>query len=69
LNRRTQVVSAGVFTSTFTYNAADQLISEDGSWASDTVTNRYTNRLRTLMGLQQPGAAATGWFMGWLKAG
>ena len=41
-------------TTAFTYTPAGQLLSENGSWANDTVTNGYTQRLRTALGLAQP---------------
>ena len=34
-------------TNKFTWTAGDQLLTEDGPFAADTVTNAYANRLRT----------------------
>jgi RHS repeat-associated protein len=53
LNRRTNMVD-GVGTTAYTYTTGDQLLTEDGPWASDTVTNTYVNRLRTGLALAQP---------------
>jgi len=36
----------GVGTTKYTYSASGQLLTEDGSWSNDTVTNIYANRLR-----------------------
>ena len=44
-------------TTTFTYTPAGQLPSESGPWASDTVSYTYTDRLRTVLSLQQPNAS------------
>lgn len=44
LNRLTNMVD-GVGTTIYTYTAGSQLSTEDGPWASDTVTNAYSNRL------------------------
>ena len=53
LNRRANMVdTAG--TTVYTYTTGDQLLTEDGPWASDTVTNTYVNRLRTSLALAQP---------------
>ncbi len=57
LNRLTNLVDA-VGTNAYTYDAAGQLLSEDGPWSSDTVSYTYTNRLRKSLSLLQPGAAA-----------
>ena|SRR5437867_1452118 len=38
----------------YAYTAGNQLLTEDGPWASDTVTNSYVNRQRTALALQQP---------------
>ena len=40
-------------TSAYAYTAGNQLWTEDGPWASDTVTNTYNNRLRTGLILQR----------------
>jgi RHS repeat-associated protein len=53
LNRRTTMVDA-VGTTVYTYTAGSQLLTEDGPWASDTVTNSYANRMRTQLALAQP---------------
>jgi RHS repeat-associated protein len=42
--------------------AGDQLLTEDGPWGSDTVTNTYVNRLRVAMALGQPTGAWTNGF-------
>jgi hypothetical protein len=44
----------GIGTTKYTYSPAGQLLSEDGPFASDIVTNGYSNRLRTRLSLQQP---------------
>jgi len=44
----------GVGTTKYSYTAAGQLLTEDGPFASDTVTNIYSNRLRVEMDLEQP---------------
>jgi len=41
-------------TNKYGYTAGDQLLTEAGPFASDTVTNTYQNRLRTKLDLQQP---------------
>ena len=46
------VDSAG--TTKYTYTAGNELLTEDGPFASDTMTNTYLNRLRTELDLQQP---------------
>jgi YD repeat-containing protein len=61
LNRLTRMVDASG-TSTYTYTAGNQLRTEDGPFASDTVTNTYQNRLRVALGLQQPTGAWTNGF-------
>jgi len=53
LNRKTNMVD-GLGTTKYAYSAAGQLLSEDGPFASDAVTNGYSNRLRTSLSLQQP---------------
>src|SRR5262245_11380016 len=53
LNRVTNMVDA-VGTTKYTYTSGGQLYTEDGPFTSDTVTNIYTSRLRTGLGLQQP---------------
>jgi YD repeat-containing protein len=51
-----------VGTNNYTYTTGGQLLTEDGPFASDTVTNTYMNRLRTALGLQQPTGAWTNGF-------
>ena len=41
-------------TTKFAYTACGQLWTEDGTFSSDTVTNRYTSRWRTGLKFQQP---------------
>src|SRR5438034_3739369 len=53
----------GVGTNNYTYSAAGQLLTEDGPFASDTVTNTYSSRLRVALGLQQPTGAWTNGFI------
>ena len=53
LNRLTNRVDAAG-TTAFSWLAGGLLFTEDGPWASDTVTNSYTRRLRTGLGLLQP---------------
>ena len=52
LNRLTNMVDA-VGTTKFSYTAVGQLLSEDGPWASDTVTYTYANRQRATLTLSQ----------------
>src|SRR5437870_7164762 len=52
-----------VRTTLYTYSAAGQLLTEDGPFASDTVTNTYSSRLRIALGLQQPAGAWTNGFI------
>src|SRR5439155_172535 len=61
LNRVTNMVD-GVGTTKYTYTAGGQLLTEDGPWASDTVTNSYSNRLRTKLSLQQDSGLWTNGF-------
>src|SRR6266566_917184 len=51
-----------VGTTKFTWTAGDQLATEDGPWASDTVTNTYNNRFRSALSLQQPTGTWTNGF-------
>ncbi len=44
----------GVGTTLYAYTGGGQLFTEDGPFASDTVTHSYVNRLRTSLVLQQP---------------
>jgi len=63
LNRLTNMVDA-VGTTVYGYDAAGQLLSEDGPWANDTVSYTYaTNRLRMGLSLQAPNASA--WTQGY----
>jgi hypothetical protein len=41
-------------TTKYSWTAGNQLLTEDGPFVSDTITNTYVNRLRTKMDLQQP---------------
>jgi RHS repeat-associated protein len=61
LNRLTNMVDA-VGTTVCTYTPAGQMLTEDGPFASDTVTNSYWNRLRADMDLQQPTGVWTNAF-------
>src|SRR5439155_6964201 len=59
-NRLTNEVTAGLFTNKYTYYAGGRLATEDGPWASDTVTYTYnTARLRSGLTLQQPTGSWT----------
>ena len=49
-------------TTKYAYPAGNQLLTEDGLRASDTVTNTYNNRLRTGLVLQQPTGSWTNGF-------
>ena len=62
-NRLTNMVDAAG-TTVYTYTLGNQLLTEDGPFASDTVTNTYVNRLRTALALQQPTGSWTNGF-GW----
>jgi YD repeat-containing protein len=53
LNRMTNMVDAAG-TTVFRWTAGNQLLTEDGPFTSDTVTNTYVNRLRVALALQQP---------------
>src|SRR5436853_7903940 len=53
LNRLTNMVDA-VGTTAYSFTSGGLLQSEDGPWASDTVTYTYQNRLRTGLNLQAP---------------
>src|SRR6266571_4181271 len=46
-------------TTKYTYYAGGLLATEDGPWASDTVSYTYNNRLRTSLSLQQPTGSWT----------
>jgi RHS repeat-associated protein len=62
LNRLTNMADASG-TTTYTYTPGNQLLTEDGPWANDTVTNTYVNRLRTSLSLQQPSGLWTNAFV------
>jgi RHS repeat-associated protein len=62
LNRLTKMIDASG-TNTYSYTAAGQILTEDGPFASDTVTNTYVNRLRTALSLQQPSGVWTNGFI------
>jgi RHS repeat-associated protein len=51
-------MSDAIGTTAFTYTPGQQLASESGPWASDTVSYTYMDRLRTVLDLQQPSASA-----------
>jgi len=55
-------------TTRYSYTAGNQLLTEDGPFASDTVTNIYNNRQRVALRLQQPTGVWTNGF-GWDAAG
>jgi RHS repeat-associated protein len=48
----------GVGTTTYGYDAAGQILSEDGPWPDDTVSYTYNNRLRASMSVPAPNASA-----------
>ncbi|HEV2393366.1 MAG TPA: hypothetical protein VG146_13520 [Verrucomicrobiae bacterium] len=48
LNRLTNMVD-GLGTTVYGYTAAGQLLTEDGPFANDTVTNTYSNRQRVAL--------------------
>jgi len=56
LNRLTSMIDA-VGTTSYGYDVAGQLLTEDGPWASDIVSYGYNNRLRTSLTLQAPNAS------------
>jgi RHS repeat-associated protein len=58
LSRLTNTVDA-VGTNVYSYDAIGQLLTEDGPWASDTLTYTYAQRLRQSLNLQQPSGAWT----------
>ena len=57
LNRLTNMTDAAGSTR-YAYNDAGQLLSEDGPWASNTVSYAYDHRLRVSLGLQEPNGPA-----------
>lgn len=61
LNRPTNMVDA-LGTTLYTYTAGNHVLTEDGPFASDTITNAYVNRLRTQLSLQQPAGFWTNGF-------
>ncbi len=61
LNRVTNMVDAAG-TTKYTYTVGGQLYTEDGPFASDTVTNTWNNRLRVGLDLQQPTGVWTNRF-------
>ncbi len=56
LDRITNMVD-GVGTTAYSYTLGGFLQTEDGPWASDTVTYTYQNRLRSGLNLQAPNAS------------
>jgi RHS repeat-associated protein len=56
LNRLTNIVD-GVGSTAFTWTDGDQLASEDGPWADDTVSYSYTDRLRSAFTVLQPNTS------------
>lgn len=54
---RVQTMVDGIGTTSYAFTSGGQLQSEDGPWASDTVTYTYQNRLRTGLNLQAPNAS------------
>jgi RHS repeat-associated protein len=61
LNRLTNMVDAAG-TTAYAYTSGGELYTENGPFASDTVTNYYWNRMRLGLGLQQPTGAWTNGF-------
>jgi RHS repeat-associated protein len=51
-------MSDAVGTTAFTYTEGQQLASETGPWSDDAVNYTYYDRLRTVLNLEQPEAAA-----------
>src|SRR3954469_4963788 len=49
-------------TTLYTYTAGNRLLTEDGPFTSDTITNTYVNRLQTKLSLQQPTGVWTNGF-------
>jgi RHS repeat-associated protein len=62
LNRLTNMVDS-VGTTVYAYTPGGELFTEDGPFASDTVTNTYLNRLRAALALQQLSGAWTNGFI------
>jgi len=61
LNRLTNMVDA-LGSTLFTYGASGQLLTEDGPFSTDTITNVYWNRMRTNLSLAQPTGVWTNAF-------
>ncbi len=61
LNRLTRMVDASG-TNLYTYASGGELLTDDGPFASDTITNLYTHRLRAELILQQPAGLWTNGF-------
>ena len=57
MNRLTNMVDAAG-TTRYAYDAAGQILSEDGPWDNDTVSYTYANRLRTGLSLGAPNSSA-----------
>src|ERR1041385_5928520 len=55
LNQMVQMTD-GAGTTAFSYDADRHVASEDGPWASDTISYTYTNGLRQNLTIQQPYA-------------
>src|ERR1043165_5248668 len=53
----------GAGTTVYTFDSVGQLLTEDGPFASDTVTNTYVNRMRIALTLQQPAGTWTNGFI------
>ena len=60
LNRVTNMVDAAG-TTKYSYTAVNQVLTEDGPFSSDTVTNLYNNGLRVGLALQQPTGPVDEW--------
>jgi RHS repeat-associated protein len=56
--KRLTNMTDGIGTTAFTWTDGNQLASEDGPWANDTVSYTYSGRQRVSMSLQQPNANA-----------
>ena len=61
LNRLTNMIDA-LGATAFTYSGSGQLLTEDGPFASDTITSIYSSRMRTNLSLAQPTGAWTNAF-------
>src|SRR5215208_4302368 len=60
---RSGIVVDAVGTTKYIYTKAAQLLTEDGPFTSDAVTNTYASRLRTALALQQPTGSWTNGFI------